>query len=73
MPECLVHISLTQAEQNIQDSLAESGHGTMPFTLNMGVTLSSVRDEYARLSVFDTSTTRDVKLTYLSDRRGHLV
>lgn len=54
-------------------SQAENEHGTMPFILTEGVTLSWVRDECARLSAFNRNTTRDVKLTYLSGRRGHLV
>lgn len=51
-------------------SQAENGHGTMPFILTVGVTLSCVRDECARLSVPSVDTTRDVKLTYLSGSRG---
>lgn len=49
----------------------EMNHGTMPFILTEGVTLSCVRDECARLSVSDMN--RDVKLTYLSGCRGRPV
>jgi len=46
----------------------------MPFILTEGVTLSWVRDDLARLSVFYMqNATGDEKLTRVSGRRGRLV
>lgn len=67
------YCALVQTTLGRRDSQAENEHGTIPFILTMGVTLSCVRDDWAWLSLLNTNTARDVKLTYLSGTGGRLL